>query len=126
MPPANLFCLISSLLQRMRTEGADHLPRLGEQHFLVSSVLGKEVYSTYYTDPILVSSFLRAALPLELVYRNADQERERTNRLDRVFRSNNSVLLGELLFSKLTQRLPYCPEIDLDAAWSAGDSSVAG
>jgi len=125
MLPANLFCLVSSLLQRMRTDRVDRLPLLGEQHFLVSAVLCQETYCAFYTDPILVSSFLRAALPTELVYRDADKEKRRTERLNKVFRTDSSVLLGELLFSKLTNRLPYGSDINLDAVWAeAGVAAI--
>ena len=106
---SNIFCVIAGTLQRLRTEHVDGTPLLDDQYFLIKPVLDKSCYMTFFTDSVLVAAILRAAMADELVYVNADREKDRT---DMVLKNLKEKTTGELEYEiNFAKSLGKFPEL---------------
>jgi hypothetical protein len=116
---SNVFCTIAGALQRLRTEGVDGKPLLGEQYFLIKPVLNESYYLRYFTDSVLMAAIFRAATADELVYADAEREKSRTRAIrDRLHTKTTSDLACEIAFAESLGKFPQLRKVAL--AKSAG------
>jgi hypothetical protein len=125
MPQASVFCLVAGLIQTLRTERVDDAPCLGSNHYLMAVILGQSVYSTNYTDSILIASIFKAVKATELVYRNRTTESERTTNIWNFMSNNtNSGLISEFLIAALDNKFPQLVLDDADKVQRFRDAGL--
>jgi hypothetical protein len=104
---ASTFALLAGTIQTLRTKRFGDTPLLGARHYLVSVVLGLAVYQQYFTDSVLVGSFLKCLFAHELAYRNQRKEDERTRAfLNFISVPTNESLISEVLLAALDGKFP--------------------
>ena len=109
---SSVYCLVSGMLQTLRTQRFGDAPMLGTKQFLLSVVLSYSVYRSHYTDSILVASFFRAVKNVEFVYRNKGAENDRTREIESLIKeSSNADLLSEFVLACLRGKFP---SVDLE------------
>lgn len=66
IPNANLFAIVASSIQYLRSDPTRNSAKLGDDYALVRTVLGHSCIDSYFTDAALIASLFRAARPREL------------------------------------------------------------